>query len=65
MNNGASLGKNTLDLFTKWSEGHLGLLNQRQRMFKEATHSFLGIVQGFTGDEGPGGVCEKTLREHA
>ena len=45
MNNGASLGKNTLDLFTKWSEGHLGMLNQRQRMFREATQSVLGIVQ--------------------
>ena len=45
MSNGTSLGKNTLDLFTKWSEGHLGLLNQRQRMFREATQSVLGIVQ--------------------
>jgi hypothetical protein len=45
MNNGASLGKNTLDLFTKWSEGHLELLNQRQQMFKEAGDSFLGVVR--------------------
>ena len=45
MSNGTSSGKNTLDLFTKWSEGHLGLLNQRQRMFREATQSVLGIVQ--------------------
>lgn len=45
MIHGTSLGKNTLDLFTKWSEGHLGLLNQRQRMFREATQSVLGIVQ--------------------
>ena len=45
MSNGTSLGKNTLDLFTKWSEGHLGLLNQRQRMFREATQSVLGIMQ--------------------
>jgi hypothetical protein len=45
MNNGASLGQNTLDLFTKWSEGHLGLMNQRQQMFKEASDSFLGVVR--------------------
>jgi hypothetical protein len=45
MNNGASLGQNTLELLTKWSEGHLGLLNQRQQMFKEATESLLGVVR--------------------
>lgn len=45
MNNGALLGQNTLDLFTKWSEGHLGLLNRRQQMYKEATESLLGVVR--------------------
>ena len=45
MNNGESLGQNTLDLFTKLSEGHLGLLNQRQQMYKEATESLLGVVR--------------------
>ena len=45
MNNGASLGKNTLDLFTKWSEGHLELLNRRQQMYKEVSDSFLGVVR--------------------
>jgi hypothetical protein len=45
MNNGASLGQNTLELLTKWSEGHLGLLNQRQQMLKEATESLLGVVR--------------------
>jgi len=45
MNNGASLGQNTLDLFTKWSEGHLGLLNQRQQMYRDAAESFLGVVR--------------------
>jgi hypothetical protein len=44
MNNGASLGQNTLELLTKWSEGHLGLLNQRQQMLK-ATESLLGVVR--------------------
>jgi hypothetical protein len=32
-------------MFTKWSEEHLGMLNQRQQMFKEATESFLGVVR--------------------
>ena len=45
MNNGESLGQNTLDLFTKLSEGHLGLLNRRQQMYKAATESFLGVVR--------------------
>ena len=45
MNSGASLDQNPLELFTKWSEGHLGLLNQRQQMFKEATESFLGVFR--------------------
>ena len=45
MNNGTSLGQNTLDLFTKLSEGHLGLLNQRQQMYKETTESLLGVVR--------------------
>ena len=45
MNNGGSLGQNTLDLFTKLSEGHLGLLNRRQQMYKAATESFLGVVR--------------------
>lgn len=45
MNNGESLGKNTLDLFTKWSQGHLELLNRRQQMYKEVSDSFLGVVR--------------------
>lgn len=45
MNNGESLGQNTLDLFTKLSEGHLGLLNQRQQMYRETTESLLGVVR--------------------
>ena len=45
MNNGGSLGQNTFDLFTKLSEGHLGLLNRRQQIYKAATESFLGVVR--------------------
>jgi hypothetical protein len=39
------LEKKPFELFTKWSQEHLNLLNQRQEMFKEATESFLGVVR--------------------
>jgi hypothetical protein len=39
------LEQKPFELFTKWSEGHLELLNQRQQMFKEASDSFLGVVR--------------------
>jgi hypothetical protein len=45
MSTGVSLEQKPFELFTKWSEGHLELLNQRQQMFKEATESFLGVVR--------------------
>jgi hypothetical protein len=40
-----SLEQKPFELFTKWSEEHLNLLNQRQQMFKEASESFLGVVK--------------------
>ncbi len=45
MSNGVSLEQNPFEMFTKWSEEHLGMMNQRQQMFKEATESFLGVVR--------------------
>ncbi len=45
MSNGVSLEQKPFELFTKWSEGHLDMLNQRQQMFKQATESFLGVVR--------------------
>jgi hypothetical protein len=45
MSNGASVEQKPFELFTKWSEGHLDMLNQRQQMFKQATESFLGVVR--------------------
>jgi hypothetical protein len=45
MNCGAFLEKKPFELFTKWSEEHLELLNQRQQMYKEATESFFGVVR--------------------
>jgi hypothetical protein len=45
MSNGVSLEQKPFELFTKWSEEHLNLMNQRQQMFKEATESFLGVVR--------------------
>jgi hypothetical protein len=45
MSNGVSLEQKPFELFTKWSEEHLDMLNQRQQMFKQATESFLGVVR--------------------
>ena len=45
MSTGVSLEQKPFELFTKWSEGHLDLLNRRQQMFKEASDSFLGVVR--------------------
>ncbi len=45
MKNEVPLEQKPFELFTKWSEGHLNMLNQRQQMFKEATESFLGVVR--------------------
>lgn len=45
MNCGAFLEQKPFELFTKWSEEHLELLNQRQQMYKEATESFFGVVR--------------------
>jgi len=45
MSTGVSVEKKPFDLFTKWSEGHLDLLNRRQQMLKEASDSFLGVVR--------------------
>jgi len=45
MSNGVSLEQNPFELFTKWSEEHLDLLNRKQQTFKEATESFLGVIR--------------------
>jgi len=45
MSTGVPLEKKPYELFTKWSEDHLELLNRRQQMFKEASDSFLGVVR--------------------
>ena len=45
MNCGAFLEQKPFELFTKWSEEHLELLNQRQQMYKDATESFFGVVR--------------------
>jgi hypothetical protein len=45
MSNGVSLEQNPFELFTKLSEEHLDMLNQKQQMFKQATESFLGVVR--------------------
>ena len=45
MRAGVSVEKKPFDLFTKWSEGHLDLLNRRQQVLKEASDSFLGVVR--------------------
>ena len=45
MKTGVSVEKKPFDLFTKWSEGHLDMLNRRQHMLKEASDSFIGVVR--------------------
>ena len=45
MSTGVPLEKKPFELYTKWSEDHLELLNRRQQMFKEASDSFLGVVR--------------------
>jgi len=45
MEKGSSFAKKPLDLFVKWSEGQLGLLSQRQRVYGETTKAALGIVR--------------------
>ena len=45
MSTEVSLEQKPFELFTKWSEGHLDLLNRRQQMFREASDSFLGVVR--------------------
>jgi len=45
MSTGVSLEQKPFELFAKWSEGHLELLNQRQQMFKATSDSFLGLVR--------------------
>ncbi len=45
MSTGVTLEQKPFELFTKWSEGHLDLLNRRQQMFREASDSFLGVVR--------------------
>jgi hypothetical protein len=45
MSNEVSLEQKPFELFTKWSEEHLDMLNQKQQMFKQATESFLGVVR--------------------
>lgn len=37
--------KKPMELFVKWSEEYLDLLNRRHRVFKETTESFLDVVR--------------------
>ena len=65
MNCGAFLEQKPFELFTKWSEEHLELLNQRQQMYKQVTESFLGVVRDSVEMKAPGESLQKALRKHA
>lgn len=41
-----SLGRNPLELLTKWSEEYVDLVNRRQRKFQETTESLLSAFHG-------------------
>jgi hypothetical protein len=53
MSIGESLEQKPFELFTKWSEEHLDMLNRRQQIFKETTESFLGVVRDSMGMKVP------------
>ena len=59
MEKGSSFEKKPLDLFVKWSEGQLGLLSQRQRLYRETTKAALGIVRDSLEMRAPGESLKK------
>jgi len=53
MSTGASMEQKPLEWFAKWSEGHLALMSQRQRLYKETTQSVLGIFRDLMDRKAP------------